>query len=69
MYKHINEVQPGDVVVDPLDGVPRTVCCCDLKQDEFFGRTLWGDCYRLGTVPVEVVTPPHIRPCLRAEKP
>ncbi|AET42334.1 hypothetical protein DSS3P1_03 [Ruegeria phage DSS3-P1] len=52
---HIDAVRPGDVVL--IDGVARTVCLSDLRQSVFMGRTLFGDSFRLGRVPVVRVTP------------
>lgn len=49
---HISLIRPGDVV--EVDGVQKTVCRGDIRQG-FMGRTLWGDSYRLGTVPVRQV--------------
>jgi hypothetical protein len=46
---HINLVRAGDTV--EVDGKLRTVCQNDLKKG-FMGLTLFGDSYRLGTVPV-----------------
>lgn len=51
---HISRVRVGDTVV--VQGVPRTVCPADLKLDAFMGISLFGDSYRLGTLPVLVVS-------------
>lgn len=47
---HISNIQPGDTVIH--NGKVVTVCVKDLKRG-FCGRTLFGDSYRLGTLPVE----------------
>lgn len=49
---HISKIRPGDVV--EVGGVHKTVSPGDIRQG-FMGRTLWGDSYRLGTVPVRRV--------------
>ena len=50
---HIDLIRPGDTVL--IDGHLKTVCSNDLKRG-FVGTTLWGDSYKLGTVPVQRVT-------------
>jgi hypothetical protein len=52
--KHLSNVVAGDIVICP-DGVERTVSRQDIKIDPFVGRTLFGDSYRLGQVPVRVL--------------
>lgn len=49
---HISLICPGDVV--EVGAVHKTVSPGDIRQG-FMGRTLWGDSYRLGTVPVRLV--------------
>lgn len=46
---HIDTVRVGDTV--EVNGVLKTVCPGDIKSG-FMGTTLFGDSYRLGTVPV-----------------
>lgn len=50
---HIDRIRPGDTVL--IDGHLKTVSHNDLKRG-FVGTTLWGDSYKLGTVPVQRVT-------------
>ena len=50
--KHIDDVRQGDVVLH--DGTERTVSGTDITSG-FFGRSLFGDSYRMGTVLVKVV--------------
>lgn len=50
---HISAIKIGDIVYCP-DGNIRTVGPHDLKNG-FMGVTLWGDSYRLGTIPVKKV--------------
>ena len=52
---HISTIVPGDTILC-ADGNLRTVCRKDIKRDSFMGRTLFGDPYRLGTVPVKKAT-------------
>lgn len=52
---HISTIVPGDTILC-ADGNLRTVCRKDIRKDSFMGRTLFGDPYRLGTVPVKKVT-------------
>ena len=49
---HIDLIRPGDVV--QTGTTLRTVCNGDVR-DGFMGKTLWGDSYRLGTLPVQLV--------------
>lgn len=51
---HISVIRIGDAVMCP-DGFIRTVGRKDLKIGGFCGDTLWGDSYRLGTIPVKRV--------------
>lgn len=50
----ISRIAPGDVVQCP-DGHHRTVGRKDIKIGGLFGRTLFGDSYRAGHLPVERV--------------
>lgn len=47
---HVALIRPGDSVL--FDGKMRTVCPSNIHRDDFMGVTLWGDSFRLGTVPV-----------------
>lgn len=49
---HIDLIRPGDTV--EIDGVLKTVGPGDLHRGGFMDTTLWGDSYRLGTVPVKL---------------
>lgn len=49
---HISEIRAGDTVM--IDGQMRTVSNNDIRRG-FLGVTLFGDSYRLGTVPVQRV--------------
>lgn len=51
--KHKDDVNVGDTIEH--NGHERTVCACDIKQDSFMGRTLFGDSYRLGYQLVKVL--------------
>lgn len=51
---HIDTIRAGDTVEH--NGVLKTVCPGDLKSG-FMGTTLFGDSYRLGTLPVMKATP------------
>lgn len=48
---HINDIKVGDTVFHA--GHLRTVCPKDLKGPGFMGKTLFGDSYRLGEIPVK----------------
>jgi len=50
---HIDLIRPGDTVL--IDGHLKTVSPGNIKRG-FMGTTLWGDSYKLGTVPVQRVT-------------
>ena len=50
---HVDCIKVGDTVIH--EGELRTVCRNNIGGDTFMGRTLWGDSYRLGTVPVKRV--------------
>ena len=51
MEKHISQISAGDTILH--NGREMTVCEHDIKRG-FCGITIFGDSYRLGTVPVEV---------------
>lgn len=46
---HINLIRPGDTI--EVDGHLKTVSPGAIGKG-FMGKTLWGDSYRLGTLPV-----------------
>ena len=48
---HIDLIRPGDTV--EIDGQLKTVCPNNIKRG-FMGTTLWGDSYKLGSVPVRL---------------
>lgn len=50
---HINTIRAGDTVLH--NGELRTVCNSDIKRGGFMGASLFGDSYRLGTLPVQLV--------------
>ncbi len=56
---HIDLIRVGDVAEH--NGGLRTVGADDLKRG-FMGTTLWGDSYRLGTVPVLRAEMVHAKP-------
>lgn len=49
---HISQIRPGDTILH-TDGEVRTVCRSNIRVDNFMGITLFGDSYRLGTIPVK----------------
>lgn len=49
---HISDIYPGGTILH-LDGNIRTVGRTDIKRNKFRGITLFGDSYRLGTIPVK----------------
>lgn len=49
----VSEVAPGDTIIH--DGHHRTVCKKDLGRG-FMGVTVFGDSYRLGSIPITRVT-------------
>ena len=51
---HISRIRAGDTIFH--DNKSMTVCDKDIKRDDFMGISLFGDCYRLGTVPVLSIT-------------
>lgn len=50
---HVDLIRPGDTVL--IDGQLKTISPSSIKRG-FMGTTLWGDSFRLGTVPVQRVT-------------
>jgi hypothetical protein len=50
---HIDNIKHGDVIL--FDGAPKSVSACNIKRGGFMGTTVFGDSYKLGTEPVEVV--------------
>jgi hypothetical protein len=50
---HISLIRPGDTV--EASGTQKTVSPGDIRKG-FMGTTLWGDSYRLGTLPVQRVS-------------
>lgn len=51
---HISDIRAGDTILHS-DGCITTVCKSNIKKG-FAGITLFGDPYRLGTIPVKKVT-------------
>ena len=56
---HINLIRPGDTI--EVDGHLKTVSPGAIRKG-FMGTTLWGDSYRLGTLPVKraIIKTAHI---------
>lgn len=50
---NIASIKAGDTIEH--EGVLRTVCHYDIRDGGFMGRTIFGDCYALGTKPVKKV--------------
>lgn len=48
---HKSEIKAGDVIM--VNGILRTVCNNNIRNDEFMGLTIFGDCYKLGRKPVQ----------------
>ena len=57
---HIDNICVGDTILCP-DNKIRTVRGTDIKHDELMGRTLFGDSYRLGYIPVKKLNIYHAR--------
>ena len=59
VHTHIDLIRPGDTVL--VDDHLKTVSPGDTKEG-FMGTTLWGDSYRLGTLPVKraIIKTAHI---------
>nr|DAT56221.1 MAG TPA: hypothetical protein [Bacteriophage sp.]DAZ41779.1 MAG TPA: hypothetical protein [Caudoviricetes sp.] len=49
---HISQICVGDTILH-TDGQVRTVCHNDITIDSFMGRSLFGDTYNLGTIPIK----------------
>lgn len=49
---HISQIRLGDTILH-TDGKVRTVCRKDITRNNFTGISLFGDSYRLGTMPVK----------------
>ena len=47
---HINQINAGDVIIH--NGIEMTVTPKDIKEDGFMGKSVFGDSYRLGYLPV-----------------
>jgi hypothetical protein len=47
---HISIIRAGDTIFH--DGKDMTVCKKDIKYDSFMGISIFGDSYRIGTIPV-----------------
>lgn len=58
---HISTIRAGDTVEH--QGRLMTVCASNLKRG-FMGITLFGDSYRLGTLPVKKATLARVRPSM-----
>ena len=52
---HIDLIRPGDTV-EINGGSSKAVCGKDIRRG-FMGVTLWGDSYRMGTIPVRLAIP------------
>lgn len=51
---HISILRSGDTILH--NNIAMTVCNNNLKRDDFMGISVFGDCYRLGTIPVLRIT-------------
>ena len=49
---NISQVRSGDTILH-TDGLVRTVSDNNIKRSPFMGVTLFGDSYKLGTLPVK----------------
>lgn len=56
---HISSIRPGDVV--EVDGKHHTVSKKHIKFDPFIGYTIFGNSYRLNTLPVMKVNIFHAK--------
>ncbi|MBQ7017662.1 MAG: hypothetical protein IJN06_01475 [Bacteroidales bacterium] len=52
---HISRICVGDTILH-TDGQIRTVGRNNIKESPFYGRTLFGDCYKLGYQKVKRLT-------------
>jgi hypothetical protein len=50
---HISEIMAGQTIMQ--GGEMLTVCPTDIQYDSFTGKSVHGDCYRLGTKKVTIV--------------
>ena len=50
-FVHIEDIRAGDTVIH--NEKEMLVCNNDIKFDAFMGRSIFGDCYRLGNRPVQ----------------
>lgn len=48
---HIDNIEIGDCIY--IDGFWKTVCKHNIGHDEILGKTLWGDSFKSGSVPVQ----------------
>jgi len=51
---HLSTIMHGDTIICS-DGKERTVSKEFIKRCQFLGTTLYGDSYRLGTIPVKKI--------------
>lgn len=51
---HISQIRVGDTIISK-DGFMRTICKSNLGGDDFIGKTINGDSYKMGTELVEKV--------------
>jgi len=59
---HISSIRPGDTIEH--NGILKTVCAKDIKSDTFMGTTIFGDSYRLGSIPVILACIFHAKPAI-----
>ena len=52
--RHISRIRTGDTILH--NNKTMTVCSHNIKRDDFMGISIFGDCYKLGTVPVLLIT-------------
>jgi hypothetical protein len=53
-HTHISQIRVGDTIISK-DGFMRTICKSNLGGDDFIGKTINGDSYKMGTELVEKV--------------
>lgn len=63
---HISTIRSGDTIEH--EGILRTVCAKDIKNNTFMGTTIFGDSYRLGRAPVILASIFHAKPDLNHAK-
>jgi hypothetical protein len=51
---HSSTISIGDIIICP-DGFERTISKGNIKRDTFFGITIFGNSYKLGSNPVKKV--------------